>query len=71
LSCGGKKLSPIETPILTYEMDFYGNEIPNITKFQTRKENKNHQISIRGSNHFFVLVNFHTLLTKTNQVQLK
>jgi hypothetical protein len=39
-------------------MDFYGNKIPNITKFQTRKENKNHQISIRGSNQFFCFGEF-------------
>ncbi len=54
LSCCGKNLSPKETLILTYAMDFYGNKIPNMTKFQTWKENKNHQISIRGSNQFFL-----------------
>jgi len=48
------KIVPKETLILTYAMDFYGNKIPNITNFQTRKENTNHQISIRVSNQFFL-----------------
>jgi hypothetical protein len=43
-------------------MDFYGNKTPNITKFQIRKENKYHQISIRGSNQFFCFGEFSHLV---------
>jgi len=66
-------LSPKETLILTYAMDFCGNKIPNITKFQTRKENKNHQISIKGSNQFFCFGEFSHLVdqNKSSATQIK